>query len=341
MVEGAALLFSGQEEGNGARGDSLANEDRSLAAQRFRQVAPATDEDFVTRVALRRLRTQVVSDHFFGVVVATANAANPKTLSMGTPSPEFRARVDDLITDLRRLIVENSTNESIDLSIAELRGSADWDSKERYPSLAAFAREEKTQAPFARAMSGQNIPVLFEHLLARTGRTDRALPEIYRRVWDNTYWWADAAVCSRTLWALLRLCLTHNVEFHFRGNLTLIDLNAAALVRLSQRWQILLCTEALREGVKHVAKTLRIPVICLPVPPARLGIMKGFDPDLVELRKQNALKTDSLVCFPTDRSAGDPLLKELVRRADVVDVLASVPWLIEPLSAKRHDETVR
>jgi hypothetical protein len=64
MVEGAALLFSGQEEGNGARGDSLANEDRSLAAQRFRQVAPATDEDFVTRVALRRLRTQVVFDHF-------------------------------------------------------------------------------------------------------------------------------------------------------------------------------------------------------------------------------------------------------------------------------------
>jgi hypothetical protein len=241
MVEGAALLFSGQEEGNGARGDSLANEDRSLAAQRFRQVAPATDEDFVTRVALRRLRTQVVFDHFFGLVVATANAANPKTLSMGTPSPEFRARVDDLITDLRQLIVENSTNQSIDLSIAQLRGSADWDSKERYPSLAAFAREEKTQARFARAMSGQNIPILFEHLLARSERTDRLLPKIYRRVWENTYWWADA-VCSRTLWA--------------------------------------------------------------------------------------------------DHSAGAPLLRELVRRADVVDVLASVPRLIEPLPAKHHDETV-
>jgi len=340
MVEGAALLFSGQEEGNDARGDSLAKEDRSLAAQRFRQVAPATDEEFVSRVALRRLSTQVVSDHFFGVVVATASAVNPKTLSMGTPSPEFRARVDDLITDLRHLIVKNSTNESIDLSVAELRGSAEWDSKERYPSLAAFAREEKTQAPFARAMSGQNIPVLFEHLLARTERTDRPLPKIYRRVWDNTYWWADA-VCSRTLWALLRLCLTRNIEFHFRGSLTLIDLNAAAFVRLSQRWQILLCTEALREGVKHVARTLRMPMICLPVPPARLGIMKGFEADLVELRNQNALKTDSLVCFPSDHSAGAPLLKELVRRSDVLDVLASVPWLIEPLSAKHHDETVR
>jgi hypothetical protein len=149
MVEGAAVLFSGQEEGNHARGDSLAKEDRSPAAQRFRQVAPATDEEFVTRVALRRVRTQVLSDHFFGIVIATANAVNPKTLSMGTPSLEFRARVDDLITDLRQLIVESSTDESIDLSVAELRGSADWDSKERYPSLAAFALEEKTQAPFA------------------------------------------------------------------------------------------------------------------------------------------------------------------------------------------------
>jgi hypothetical protein len=331
MLEGAALLFSGQEEGNHARGDSLAKEDRSLAAQRFRQVAPATDEEFVSRIALRRLSTQVVSDHFFGVVVATASTVNPKTLSMGTPSPEFRARVDDLITDLRHLIVENSTNESIDLSVAELRGSAEWDSKERYPSLTAFAREEKIQAPFARAMSGQSIPVLFEHLLARTERTDRPLPKIYRRVWDNTYWWADA-VCSRTLWALLRLCLTRNIEFHFRGNLALIDLNAAALVRLSQRWQILLCTEALREGVKHVARTLRMPMICLPVPPAPLGIMKGFATDLVELRNQNALKTDSLVCFPSDHSAGAPLLQELVRRSDVIDVLASSPRLIEPLS---------
>jgi len=42
MVEGAALLFSGQEEGNHAGGDSLAKEDRLLAAQRFRQVDPAT-----------------------------------------------------------------------------------------------------------------------------------------------------------------------------------------------------------------------------------------------------------------------------------------------------------
>jgi hypothetical protein len=196
MLEGAALLFSGQEEGNHARGDSLAKEDRSLAAQRFRQVAPATDEEFVSRIALRRLSTQVVSYHFFGVVVSAASTVNPKTLSMGTPSPEFRARVDDLITDLRHLIVENSTNESIDLSVAELRGSAEWDSKERYPSLTAFAREARIKAPFARAMSGQSIPVLFEHLLARTERTDRPLPKIYRRVWDNTYWWADA-VCSR------------------------------------------------------------------------------------------------------------------------------------------------
>jgi hypothetical protein len=91
-------------------------------------------------------------------LLAAASAVNPKTLSMGTPSPEFRVSVDELITDLRHQIVENSTNESIDLSVAKLRGSAEWDSKERYPSLAAFARDEKTQATFARAMSGQNIP---------------------------------------------------------------------------------------------------------------------------------------------------------------------------------------
>jgi hypothetical protein len=72
-------------------------------------------------------------------------------------------------------------------------------------------------------------------------------------------------------------------------------------------------------------------MICLPVPPARLGIMKGFETDLVELRNQSALKTDSLICFPSDHSAGAPLLKELVRRSDVVDVLVSSPRLIEPL----------
>jgi hypothetical protein len=75
-----------------------------------------------------------------------------------------------------------------------------------------------------------------------------------------------------------------------------------------------------------------MPMICLPVPPAPLGIMKGFATDLVELRNQNALKTDSLVCFPSDHSAGAPLLQELVRRSDVIDVLASSPRLIEPLS---------
>ena len=59
--------------------------------------------------------------------------------------------------------------------------------------------------------------------------------------------------------------------------------------------------------------------------------MKGFETDLVELRNQSALKTDSLICFPSDHSAGAPLLKELVRRSDVVDVLVSPPRLIEPL----------
>jgi hypothetical protein len=339
MARSAIGLFVDPGGRVGERGNLPVENDRSLAAQRFRQVAPATDEEFVGRVALRRLSTQVVSDHFFGAIVASASAVNPKMFSMGIPSPAFRARVDNLITDLRQLIVENSTNESIDLSVAELRGSAEWDSKERYPSLAVFARDGRTEASSATAMSGRNIPALFEQLLARTERADRALPKIYRRVWDSTYWWADA-VCSQTFGALLRLCLARHIQFHFRGDLSLIDLNAAVLSRLSQRWQILLCTEALREGIKHVAGTLRMPLVCLPVPSARLGIMKGFDADLVKLRDQNAFITDSLVCFPSEHPASVPLVKELVRRSDVIDVLTSLSRLIEPLSAEHRDETL-
>ena len=54
------------------------------------------------------------------------------------------------------------------------------------------------RSAFAKALSGQDIPSLFEHLLGKTDRTSQTLPKVYRRLWDNTYWWADA-VCSRTL----------------------------------------------------------------------------------------------------------------------------------------------
>jgi hypothetical protein len=291
----------------------------------------------ISRIALRRLRTQVASDHFIGTVVTAAAAVNSKGFSTEIPSPEFRERVDQLIIDLRHLIVETNTTESIDLSVAQLRGCSRWDSKDRYPSLEAFARDDKAQASFARAMSGQDVPALFEELLGKTDRTNRPLPKIYRRVWDNTYWWADA-VCSRTLAALLWLCLARNIQFHFRGNLTLIDLNAAGLIRPGRLWQILLCTESVREAAKHVARTLRMPMVCLALPTASLGTMKGFDPDLVELRNQNALITDSLICFPADRSAGTPLINELVHRSDVIDVLANLPQLIEPLPTEHRDE---
>lgn len=152
------------------------------------------------------------------------------------------------------------------------------------------------------------------------------------------YRWADA-VCSRTLGALLWLCLARNIQFHFRGNLTLIDLNAAALVRLGQRWQILLCPESVREAAKHVARILRMPMVCLPLPSARLGTMRGFDADLVELRNHNALITDSLICFPADRTAGGPLIKELIERSDVINVLASLSNLIDPLPAEHEDDS--
>jgi hypothetical protein len=67
--------------------------------------------------------------------------------------------------------------------------------------------------------------------------------------------------------------------------------------------------------------------------------MRGFDADLVELRNHNALITDSLICFPADRTTGSPLIKELVQRSDVIDVLASLPQLIDPLPAEHEDES--
>jgi hypothetical protein len=339
MFKSGVRFFAGQEEGDFARSDTLKKDDRSPAAQRFRRVAPATDENFISRIARRRLRTQVLSDHFVGTIVAAASAVNSNGLSIESRSPEFRERIDELLADLRNLIVETNTRESIDLSLAELHGCSEWDSKERYPSLDVFARHEQARASFVKTLSGQDIPTLFERLLGKTDRSGQPLPKIYRRVWDNTYWWADA-VCSRTLGALLWLCLARNIHFHFRGNLTLIDLNAAALIRLGKRWQILLCTESIREAAKHVARTLRMPMVCLPLPSVRLGTMRGFDSDLVELRNQNALITDSLICFPTDHSAGAPLIKELVHRSDVIDVLQSLPHLIDPLLARHEDESV-
>lgn len=230
-----------------------------------------------------------------------------------------------LLADLQQLVTETDTDESIELSVTQLRGVAEWDSKERYPSLDVFARDARAQT--ARALSGHDAPALFERLLAQAERTDRPLPKIYCRIWDHTYWWADP-VCSRTLAALLQLCLTRNIQFHFRGNLTLVDLNAAAITRLNQRWQIFLCPQSVREAVKHVARTLSMPLISFPIPIARWGVMKGFDPDVVELRNQNTLISDSVVCFPNDHSAAVPLSKELAHRLDVIDILSSVPQLI-------------
>jgi hypothetical protein len=337
MVNSAAGFCAGSEEGFDVRGDILEKDDRSFVGQRFRQVAPGRDEAFVSRVALRRLCTQLLSDHFFGVVIAAANAANPKSVSVGVPSREFRTQIDGLLGDLRQLVVETGTDESIELSIGQLRGATGWDTKERYPSLPAFARDEKALASFAPTLSGKDAPALFERLLAQTGQTNQTLPKICRRTWDNTYWWADG-LCSRTLGALVRLCSTHNIQFHFRAKLSLLDLNAAALTRLNQRWEIVLCPEPVREAVKHVARTLSLPLVCLSIPVAPLGAMKEFDSDLVELRNQNISVRDSLVCFPADHSAAEPLAKELTHRSDVIDILTSLPYLIEALPPEDRDE---
>jgi hypothetical protein len=322
VARGAIGSLAGPAEGALTRGDVRPRDDRLLARQRFRQVAPATDETFVSRVALRRLCTQVVSDHFFGVIVAAVNGVEAKSGSTVSRSRKVDGRISDLLVELQQLVCERSTDESIEMSVTQLRGVAEWDVKERYPSLDVFARDERAQASFAKARSGQDAPALFERLLAQTKRTDRPLPKIYYRIWDDTYWWADL-VCSRTLGALLQLCLNRNIQFYFRGNLSLIDLNAAAITRLNQRWQIVLCSEAVREAAKHVARTLSMPMVFFSIPIVGEGVMQGFDPDLIELRNQNALIRDSLVCFPSDHPAATPLAQELIRRSDVIDVLAS------------------
>jgi hypothetical protein len=338
MVKSAAVFPRESQDNFDARGDILEKDDRSLAAQRFRQVSPVSDETFVSRIALRRLSTQLISDHFFGVVVTAANAINPKSASVGIPSREFRSKVEDLLTDLRQLIVETKTDDLVEVSVDQLRGAVEWDSKDRYRSLAAFVRDEKAQTSFTPAISGQDAPALFERLLAKADRTGPAVPNVCRRIWDNTYWWADP-VCSRTLGALLWLCSNRNIEFHFRAKLTLIDLNAAALTRLNQRWEVLLCTESVREAVKHVARTLTMPVVCLPMPIAPMGLLKGFDTDIVELRNQNVSISDSLVCLPVDHPAATPLAKEIGHRSDVTDVLAGLPHLIESLPADDRIES--
>ena len=58
--------------------------DRGLVSLRFRQVAPPTDETFISRLALRRLQTHLLSDHFLGTVM---DAAREALMAIDGPPP--------------------------------------------------------------------------------------------------------------------------------------------------------------------------------------------------------------------------------------------------------------
>ena len=80
--------------------------DRGFASLRFRQVAPPTDEAFISRLALRRLQTHLLSDHFLGSVMGAAKNPNSDKWAVSSRQKLFRQNVEGLRRDLQELVVE-------------------------------------------------------------------------------------------------------------------------------------------------------------------------------------------------------------------------------------------
>jgi len=307
--------------------------DRGLASLRFRQVAPPTDETFISRLALRRLQTHLLSDHFLGTIMGAARSPNGDKWAISTRQRIFRQNVEGLRRDLQELVVETVTDDRHDLSIFEVEGSRLWTGSERYPSLRAYAADKVAQRSFIQASSGRDIPELFER--AMQGATEELfnenlLPKVTRRSWDETYWWSDS-INWPALGSLLRLCLYRNIDLHFRAQLVIVDLNAAALTRLTHDWKSILCTKAVCGAIDHVARTLGMPYYCMAIPVEPSGEMRSFSADLVQLRDQNSSVEDYLVCLPADHPQAESLAAEVLLRSDAVDVVSSLPQLIERL----------
>jgi hypothetical protein len=162
---------------------------------------------------------------------------------------------------------------------------------------------------------------------------EKLLPKVTRRSWDETYWWSDS-INWPALGALLRLCLCRNIDLHFRVQLVIVDLNAAALTRLSRNWKAILCTKAVCDAIDHVARTLAMPYYYLAIPVEPSGEMRSFSADIVQLRDQNSSLEDYLVCLPTEHPQAESLAAEVLLRADAVDVVCSLPQLIERLPSE-------
>jgi hypothetical protein len=307
--------------------------DRGFASLRFRQVAPPTDEAFISRLALRRLQTHLLSDHFLGSVMGAAKSPNADKWAVSSRQKLFRQNVEGLRRDLQELVVETVTDEMHDLSIFQVEGSKLWTGSERYPSLRAYASDAGAQKSFLRASSGRDIPDLFER--AMLGATEELfhenlLPRVTRRSWDETYWWSDS-IHWPALGSLLRLCLYRNIDLHFRAQIVIVDLNAAALTRLSNHWKVVLCTKAVWGAINHVARTLEVPYFYMVIPVEPSGEMRSFAADIVELRNQNSAVEDYLVCLPAGDPHAESLAAEVLLRSDTVDVVSNLPQLIERL----------
>ena len=307
--------------------------DRGFASLRFRQVAPPTDEAFISRLALRRLQTHLLSDHFLGSVMGAAKSPNADKWAVSSRQKLFQQNVEGLRRDLQELVVETVTDEMHDLSIFQVEGSKLWRGSERYPSLRAYAADAVAQKSFLRASSGRDIPDLFER--AMLGATEELfhenlLPRVNRRSWDETYWWSDS-IHWPALGSLLRLCLYRNVDLHFRAQIVIVDLNAAALTRLSNHWKVVLCTKAVWGAINHVARTLEVPYFYMVIPVEPSGEMRSFAADIVELRNQNSAVEDYLVCLPAGDPHAESLAAEVLLRSDTVDVVSNLPQLIERL----------
>jgi hypothetical protein len=111
MAKSAGALFIESDKEVGVGGAFPERVDRSLASHRFRQVAPATDEAFVSRVALRRLSTQVATDHFLGAIMASAHAKTANSVLGGTAASDFQGNVDALLSDLGRITFASEISE--------------------------------------------------------------------------------------------------------------------------------------------------------------------------------------------------------------------------------------
>ena len=298
---------------------------RGFASLRFRQVAPPTDEAFISRLALRRLQTHLLSDHFLGSVMGAAKNPNSDKWAISSRQKLFRQNVEGL--------VETVTDEMRDLSIFQVEGSKLWMGSERYPSLRAYAADTTAQKSFLQASSGRDIPDLFERAMLGASEglfNDNLLPKVTRRSWDKTYWWSDS-IHWPALGSLLRICLHRNIDLHFRAQLVIVDLNAAALTRMSNHWKVVLCTKAVWGAINHVARTLEVPYFCMTIPVEPSGEMRSFPVDIVDLRNQNSAVEDYLVCLPAGDPQSESLAAEVLLRSDTVDVVSNLPQLTERL----------